>query len=119
MNYKLLADTGVKVSGLSFGTMTFGDGADRKTSKLLFDECRKHGINTFDCANVYAKGESEKILGKLMKKSRDELVITSKVYFPMGEDINSKGISRKQILLQVEGSLKRNLVCDGQKVTCR
>ena len=76
MDYKLLGRTGVKVSTLCFGTMSFGSTADEETSAAMFHRCREAGINFFDCANVYAKGESERILGKLIKHERDRLIVT-------------------------------------------
>lgn len=107
MNYRFLGRTGVKVSQLCFGTMSFGGEADEDTSRALFHRCRDAGINFFDCANGYAGGRSEEILGRLIQGSRQELVITSKVYFPVGQDINARGASRRHILAQVETSLRR------------
>jgi aryl-alcohol dehydrogenase-like predicted oxidoreductase len=97
----------VQVSALCFGTMSFGGDADEETSAAMFHRCREVGINFFDCANVYEHGRSEEILGKLMTGSRDELVITSKVFFPMGEDVNARGATRKHMMTAVEASLKR------------
>jgi len=107
MKYKNLGKSGVKVSSLCMGTMTFGNEADKATSKKLYSACRNAGINFFDCANGYAGGESEKILGKLIKAHRDEVLITSKAYFPKGEDINARGLSRFHLTKALEGSLKR------------
>lgn len=107
MEYRILGKTGVKVSQLCFGTMSFGDIADEAESARMFARCRDIGINFFDCANVYANGRSEEILGKLMAGSRDELVITSKVASQMGDGINSRGASRRHIQLQIDASLKR------------
>ncbi|HJZ49595.1 MAG TPA: aldo/keto reductase [Roseiflexaceae bacterium] len=107
MKYKPLGKTGVKVSTLCFGTMSFGGDADEPTSAVLFNRCREAGINFFDCANGYAAGLSEQILGRLIAPCRDELVITSKVYFPTGPDINARGASRRHIRAAVEASLKR------------
>ncbi len=107
MKYKFLGNTGVRVSSLCFGTMSFGDEADEATSAALFQRCREAGINFFDCANTYADGRSEEILGRLVKDCRDEVVITSKVYFPVGEDVNARGASRRHILQSIEGSLRR------------
>jgi aryl-alcohol dehydrogenase-like predicted oxidoreductase len=107
MEYKVLGKTGVQVSRLCFGTMSFGGDADEETSAAMFRRCREAGINFFDCANVYAGGRSEEILGQLIKGSRDELVITSKVGFSMGDDVNARGLSRRHIVLSVEASLKR------------
>ena len=107
MQYKPLGNTGVKVSSLCFGTMTFGAQADQKTSAALFHRCRDAGINFFDCANVYAGGRSEEILGALIADCRDEIVLTSKVYFNTGDDVNARGASRYHIRQAVEDSLRR------------
>jgi len=107
MQYRLLGSTGVKVSQLCFGTMSFGGDADEPTSTAIFNRCRDAGINFFDCANGYAGGKSEEILGRLIAGSRQNLVITSKVYFPMGADINARGASRRNIVASIDASLKR------------
>lgn len=107
MHYRTIGRTGVKVSGLCFGTMTFGDAADEAESERMFRACLDAGINFFDCANVYARGRSEEILGKLISGMRDELVITSKVFGRTGEDVNAGGLSRRHIMQAVQGSLKR------------
>lgn len=107
MDYRLLGRTGVSVSPLCFGTMSFGDTADEAESAKMFNRARDLGINFFDCANVYAGGRSEEILGKLMADCRDDLVITTKVVTPVDGGINSGGASRRHIQLQVEKSLKR------------
>lgn len=107
MDYKILGRTGVKVSRLCFGTMSFGGDADEVASAAMFKRCRDVGINFFDCANAYAGGRSEEILGKLMAAERDELFITTKVASPMGKGINDRGLSRRHIRQQVEASLRR------------
>ncbi len=107
MHYTTLGKTGIKISKLCFGTMTFGGEADEKTSATLYNRCRQAGINLFDCANIYHEGRSEQILGKLIKPERQDVVITSKVYFPTSKDVNSRGLSRKHIMHAVEQSLER------------
>lgn len=107
MEYKVLGNTGVKVSSLCFGTMSFGGDADEATSEAMFNRCRDAGVNFFDCANVYQKGRAEEILGSLIRDCRDEVVITSKVYFPMGPDVNARGAHRRHIMHAIEGSLER------------
>ena len=107
MKYKFLGNTGVKVSSLCFGTMSFGGIADENMSKTMFKMCREAGINFFDCADVYEKGKSEEILGKLIADCRDEVFITSKVYFSTGDDANAMGASRYHMVRGLEGSLKR------------
>lgn len=107
MEYQLLGRTGVKVSSLCFGTMSFGGIADEKTSADMFHQCRDAGINFFDCADVYVGGKSEEILGKLIADCRDQVVITSKVYFNTGDGVNNGGSSRYHIVRAVEASLRR------------
>jgi aryl-alcohol dehydrogenase-like predicted oxidoreductase len=107
MEYNNLGNTGVKVSGLCFGTMTFGKEAGVETSAAMFNRCREAGVNFFDCANVYVGGRSEEILGKLIAGSRDEIIITSKFYFPTGKDLNARGASRRHMMNALESSLKR------------
>ena len=102
-----LGTTGIEVSELCFGTMTFGRESDAAVSADVYARCREAGIDFFDCANVYAGGESERILGKLVASERDRIVLTSKVYFPMGEGPLARGYSRAAIMHQVEASLKR------------
>jgi aryl-alcohol dehydrogenase-like predicted oxidoreductase len=107
MEYRFLGRTGVKVSSLAFGTMSFGGDADESASQALYSRCRDAGINFFDCADVYAKGRSEEILGKLVACSRDEVVISTKAYFPTGSDPNARGASRYHLVRALEASLRR------------
>lgn len=107
MEFRYLGSTGIQVSKLCFGTMTLGSEADEITSAAIFRRCREAGINFFDCADGYAGGRSEEILGRLAKDSRHELVLTSKVYFPTGSDPNAAGATRKHIFRAIETSLKR------------
>ncbi len=107
MKYKYLGNTGIQVSQLCFGTMSFGGQADESTSRTMFNACRDRGINFFDCADVYAGGRSEEILGRCIEDCRQEVVITSKVWGRMGKDVNSKGLSRYHITQAVEASLRR------------
>ncbi|HZK83612.1 MAG TPA: aldo/keto reductase [Desulfosporosinus sp.] len=107
MRYRTLGKTGVQVSNLCFGTMSFGDAADEESSKAMFKRCREADINFFDCADVYSDGRAEEILGRCIKDCREELVITSKVCGKTGDNINDRGLSRRHIQLGVEESLKR------------
>jgi aryl-alcohol dehydrogenase-like predicted oxidoreductase len=107
MKYKLLGKTGVLVSELCFGTMTFGSEADEAESTQMFNQCRNAGVNFFDCSNNYSEGRAETILGKLIAGCRDEVVITTKVSQRVGKDINAIGPSRRHIMLSVEQSLAR------------
>ena len=107
MQYKVLGNTGVKVSALCFGTMSFGKEADEAESGRMYAACRELGINFFDCANGYNAGRAEEILGRLARHERDELIITSKCFVPMGKDINARGGNRRHIALAVDASLER------------
>jgi aryl-alcohol dehydrogenase-like predicted oxidoreductase len=107
MHYTLLGGTGVKVSRLCYGTMSFGGDADETMSRAMFDRCREAGINFFDCADVYQAGRAEEILGDLIHGMRDEVVITSKAYFPVGDDVNARGASRYHLRSAIEASLRR------------
>jgi len=107
MHFKPLGRTGVRVSELCFGTMSFGLEADERGSAAMYKRCRDLGINFFDCADAYSKGRAEEILGKLIKGERDALVITSKCFNKMTDDVNAGGGSRRWISLAVEASLKR------------
>ena len=107
MKYRTLGRTGVQVSQLCFGCMPFGGDADEAASAEMFKAARELGINFFDTADQYSKGKSEEILGKLMRGSRDDLVIATKCFNPAGPDINAKGSSRRHVTRAVEASLKR------------
>lgn len=106
-SHRYLGDTGVKVSPLCMGTMPFGGDADRDTAEAMFRRCREIGVNVFDCANVYEDGRSEEILGDLVADCRDEVVLTTKAYFPTGDDPNARGASRYHLVRAVENSLRR------------
>ena len=107
MKTKLLGRTGVSVSELCFGTMSFGGDADEATSAAMYKAVRDAGINFFDCANEYNKGKSEEILGKLAKGERDDLVLTTKVFNPIRPDVNARGASRRHVMQAVEACLRR------------
>ncbi len=107
MKYKTVGKTGIQVSGLCFGTMSFGGNADEGMSKAMFQRCREAGVNFFDTADVYSQGRSEEILGDCIAGCRDEIVLSTKVFFPMGKEINARGLSRRHIMLEVENSLRR------------
>ena len=107
MKYKYLGKTGVQVSELCFGTMSFGANADKDNSRAMYKQVRDAGINFFDCANVYQKGLAEEYLGEFTKGERDDLVIASKAFFPMSDKPNDKGASRKNLTASLHSSLKR------------
>ena len=107
MNYVNLGKTGVQVSQLCFGTMSFGAEADEHMSGRMFHRCREAGINFFDCADAYGKGTAETILGRLLSGCRDDIVLTTKVFEALSNDVNDRGLSRRHIVAAVEASLKR------------
>jgi aryl-alcohol dehydrogenase-like predicted oxidoreductase len=107
MRYRVLGPTGVEVSCLSFGTMSFGGDADEATAGRIFARAREGGINFFDTADVYNEGRSEEILGRLLRGRRDEVVLASKAYFPTGKGPNDRGSSRYHLVRAVEASLRR------------
>jgi aryl-alcohol dehydrogenase-like predicted oxidoreductase len=107
MRYKLLGRTGVQVSQLCFGTMSFGGDADEPASAAMYQACRDAGINFFDTANNYNGGKSEEILGRLMRADREELVVATKCFTPVGADRNARGGSRRHVTRALEASLKR------------
>ena len=107
MEYRVLGKTGLEVSQLCFGTMSFGGDADEATSQDMFKRCRDIGINFFDTADVYNGGKSEEILGRLVAGIRDEVIISSKFGAPIGAGPNAGGMTRRHVMLQVERSLRR------------
>ena len=107
MEYRFLGRTGIQVSPLCLGTMTFGNEADKAASKAIFNRCRDAGINFIDSANVYCDGKSEAILGELIADCRDELIISTKFGDSTGSDPNLKGASRRNIIAALEASLNR------------
>lgn len=107
MDYRPLGRTGIQVSRLCFGTMSFGGDADEAGSAQMFRACRDAGINFFDTADQYNKGRSEEILGELIRGSREDLVIATKCYNPSGPDLNARGSSRRHVSRAVEASLRR------------
>jgi aryl-alcohol dehydrogenase-like predicted oxidoreductase len=107
MKYRYLGNTGVQVSSLCMGTMTFGREADKTESRAIFNHCREAGVNFFDCANVYSQGRAETILGELIADCRDELIVTSKFGSPMGSGLNNGGGSRRHLAASLEASLGR------------
>jgi aryl-alcohol dehydrogenase-like predicted oxidoreductase len=106
MEYRFLGETGIQISELVMGTWSFGGEADEEAARAMFHRCRDVGINVFDCADSYRDGRSEEILGRLVGECRDEVVITSKTYFPTGAHVNAAGASRLHVIASVEGSLR-------------
>ncbi len=110
MNYRRLGNSGLKVSALSLGGWTtFGDSVtDRRLARDIIVKAYDSGINYFDIADVYAAGEAEKLMGSILKLfPRHTLVISSKAFWPMSDDVNDRGLSRKHLFESVNASLQR------------
>ncbi|HEY3332166.1 MAG TPA: aldo/keto reductase family protein [Capsulimonadaceae bacterium] len=109
MKYRQLGKYGVKVSEVSLGSwLTYGNGTEDATAEQCVDRAYELGINFFDTANVYAGGEAERVVGKaLAKYERSSFFLATKVFFPMGDGPNDRGLSRKHIFEQCHKSLKR------------
>jgi hypothetical protein len=106
MEYRPLGRTGVHVSKLCLGTMMFGawGNTDHDDSIRIIHRALDAGVNFVDSADVYSAGESEEIVGKALKGRRDDVVLATKFYMPMGEDPNRRGVSRRWIITEVENS---------------
>jgi aryl-alcohol dehydrogenase-like predicted oxidoreductase len=108
MQYRYLGRTGLKVSELCLGAMTFGRESSEEESCQMLDHFKEAGGNFIDTADVYSLGGSEQVLSRWLKKQkRDDFIIATKVRFNMGDGPNDLGLSRKHILAGVEASLKR------------
>lgn len=108
MEYQVLRGTGLKVSRICLGTMTFGDQADEATSIRMVETALDAGVNFVDTADVYVKGRSEEIVGKALKGKRDKVVLASKVANSVGPDkYKDGGLHRWHVIRGVEESLRR------------
>ncbi len=111
MEYRKLKHTELKVSRLSFGTMTFGSQTGEAEAARMVSRCLEAGINFFDTANMYNAGQAEIILGKALAKRRDQVVLATKVRHKMGDGPAESGLSAPAIYKAIEASLRR-LGCD-------
>src|SRR5262245_42738124 len=114
MQYTRLGNTGLVVSRLAFGAMTFGTGnvpavykVGEDHARAMVDRALAAGVNFFDTADAYAAGESERILGHILGERRKDVVIATKVGIRTGTELMDAGLSRRHILTSAEGSLKR------------
>jgi aryl-alcohol dehydrogenase-like predicted oxidoreductase len=109
MELRPLGRTGVSVSKLCVGTMMFGawGNPDHDESIRIIHRALDAGVNFVDTADIYSAGESEEIVGKALEGRRDDVVLATTVWGPMGEDPNRRGISRRWIIQEVENSLRR------------
>src|SRR5918995_45345 len=115
MDYVALGRTGLKVSKICLGMMTYGTPdwrpwvLDEETSRPFVKRALEHGITFFDTADMYSLGVSEEVTGRALKglMRRDQMVIATKVFWPMGDGPNDRGLSRKHLLDAIDGSLRR------------
>jgi len=115
MDYRLLGRSGLKVSALTLGTMTFGGkgffakagSTDVAGARRQVDRCLEAGVNLFDTADIYSRGLSEEILGQALAGRRDQALIATKARFAMGPGPNDRGLSRHHLVRACEASLRR------------
>lgn len=107
MQTRTLPHTDLSVSRACFGAMTFGGQTDEPTARRMVDLCMDRGINFFDTANAYNKGQSEVILGNVLKGRRDRVILASKVGMNTGEPAGASPLSKKSILANIDASLRR------------
>ncbi len=111
MRYRFLGSSGLLISRITLGTMTFGApewGCDEQEAHAILRQFLDGGGNSIDAANVYAAGRAEEIIGTFLPQvSREQVVLASKCYFPMGNQPNHYGLSRKHIIASCEASLRR------------
>jgi len=107
MEIRTLPKTGLKISRLCFGTMTFGAQTDEATAHRCMDCCLDAGINFYDTANVYNRGAAETIVGKWLKGRRDKVILATKVRGKMGEGPDDQGLSRPAMRKAIDASLAR------------
>jgi len=109
VNYRRLGKHGIKVSNISLGAwLTYGASVEADNAVTIIHAAIDAGVNYIDIADIYAKGEAEKVVGRAIKDhQRTNLVISSKLFWPMSDDVNDRGLSRKHIMESVEKSLKR------------
>jgi voltage-dependent potassium channel beta subunit len=109
VKYRKLGNTGLKVSEISLGSwLTYGGYVEKENAVQSIHKAYELGINFFDTANVYERGEAEKVVGEALSRySRDSYVLATKVFWPMGDGPNDRGLSRKHVMEQLHASLKR------------
>lgn len=109
MDYRQIGRWGMSVSTVGLGSwLTYGGSVEEATARACIRRAYERGVTFFDTANVYAGGRAEEIVGRGIKElPRDELVVATKVFFPMGDGPNDRGLSRKHIRMQIDASLRR------------
>jgi len=107
MEYRRMGRSGLKVSAICLGTMTFGHGADQAEATRIVDLAFEAGVNFFDTANTYGNGESEVLLGNALKGRRRNAIVATKFFNPTGPGPNDSGMSRVHIMQAIDDSLRR------------
>lgn len=109
MEYRKLGQAGIKVSAVALGAwLTYGGSVEDEIAATCIREAIEQGVNYIDGADVYARGQAERVVGRVIKDyKRSDLVLSSKAFWPMSDDVNDRGLSRKHIMESVEGSLRR------------
>jgi len=111
MEYRSVGRSGLKVSEIALGAwLTFGGSVEKETARTCIKAALDSGVNFIDTADVYAHGEAERVVGEIIADlgvRRQDLVISSKAFWPMSDDVNDRGLSRKHLMESVAGSLRR------------
>ncbi len=109
MEYRRVGNSGLKVSEIAYGSwLTFANQVDLDKAKAIIDAAFGLGINYFDCADVYAGGKAEELLGRILPaKRRADYVVATKAFWPMSEGVNDRGLSRKHVMDSIDASLER------------
>jgi len=111
VEYRQLGKAGIKVSEIALGAwLTFGGSVGEQDARACVKAAVDNGINFLDNADIYAGGEAERVVGKIIRElglRRQRLALSSKVFWPMSDDVNDRGLSRKHIMESIEGSLRR------------
>lgn len=110
MQYRRLGSAGMKVSAIALGGwINYGEGkVEQETARRVVEKAYEQGVNFFDLADAYGKGEAEKQMGEVLRQyPRHTLVISTKLYWPMSDDVNDRGLSRKHIMESIDKSLRR------------
>ncbi len=109
MRYRNLGRSGLKVSSVALGSwLTYGGSVEEDAARACLRRAYERGVTFFDTANVYARGRAEEVVGRTIREfPREQLVLATKVYFPMGSGPNDRGLSRKHVREQIDASLRR------------
>ena len=117
MHYRLLGASNLKVSALCLGTMMFGDQTDKAEAGAIVADAQAHGVNFIDTADVYTTGVSETMVGELIRPTRHDWVLATKVGNKMSERVNQTHYSRTWMMRALEDSLRWKTACAGCRQT--